>query len=161
TRRKSVRAASRSAPLRSAGSRPLGFVISPMRLPMTAAGGWRRKTSSPLLTAPPSVGSLDRIGGLCGNAEVAAKKASASDATMIRDSRFIPRPRATVVMLLRVLFDGTGAMPLGRPCRAVDVDRHGTVESRCGETGRVAQGSERFLDTEEVRGSSPRAPTMN
>ena len=26
--------------------------------------------------------------------------------------------------------------------------------------GRVAQGSERFLDTEEVRGSSPRAPTM-
>ena len=26
-------------------------------------------------------------------------------------------------------------------------------------TGRVAQGSERFLDTEEVRGSSPRAPT--
>src|SRR6266513_1170369 len=26
--------------------------------------------------------------------------------------------------------------------------------------GRVAQGSERFLDTEEVRGSSPRAPTI-
>src|SRR5579864_58841 len=42
--------------------------------------------------------------------------------------------------------------------------RQAKAEAICynfaGIVRRVAQGSERFLDTEEVRGSSPRAPTM-
>jgi integrase/recombinase XerD len=52
-----------------------------------------------------------------------------------------------------------GILPHGGAIRCLDGFRPLTIRFECRFGGRVAQGSERFLDTEEVRGSSPRAPT--